>query len=221
MDPRRPERADPPDARRRLPAPEREAQILRAAVRVFARANYRAAGTAAIAGEAGISEPTIYKYFASKKDLFLRILGRTGEGILGLWRTAAAGEGDARDALRRVGERYFAAARDHREELKIQFQALAESDDPEIAERLRDNHRAYAAFLADLIERGRSEGSVRAEVDAEAAAWLLNSVGFALTLIYLVGLDREMGEARLHALIDECIEWLSAPGVPGRGEEER
>jgi AcrR family transcriptional regulator len=188
---------------------------------VFARSNYRAAGTAAIAGEAGISEPTIYKYFDSKKDLFLRILSRTGEGILGFWRAAAAGEGDARDALRRVGERYFAAARDHRGELKIQFQALAESDDPEIAAQLRDNHRAYVAFLADLIERGRREGTLRAGVDPEAAAWLLNSVGFALTLVYLVGLDREMGEARLHALIDECIEWLSASGAPAPAEEKR
>ncbi len=214
-------RAEPPPARRRLPAGEREVQILRAAIRVFARGNFRAAGTAAIAGEAGISEPTIYKYFENKKDLFLRILRRTGEGILGFWRTAAEGEGDARDALRRVGERYFAAARDNRDELKIQFQALAESDDPEIAAQLRDNHRAYVAFLASLIERGRREGTVRAEVDADAAAWLLNSVGFALTLVYLVGLDREMGEPRLHALIDECIEWLSTPGAARPGEEER
>src|SRR3990172_7853882 len=92
------ERADPAEQRRRLPAGEREVQILRAAVRVFARGNYRAAGTAAIAGEAGISEPTIYKYFENKKALFLRILRGTADGILGFWRTAAEGEGDARDA---------------------------------------------------------------------------------------------------------------------------
>jgi AcrR family transcriptional regulator len=205
---------------RRLPAQERERQILHAAIRVFARGNFRAAGTAAIAREAGISEPTIYKYFESKRELFLRLLRRTGEGILGFWRTAAEGDGDARAALRRVGTRYFAAARDHRDELKIQFQALAESDDPEIAAQLRDNHRAYVAFLAGLIERGRRDGTLRTDLDPDAAAWLLNSVGFALTLVYLVGLDREMGEARLSCLVDECISWMSAPDAARSSEEQ-
>jgi len=207
--------------RPRLPAEEREQQILRAATRVFARGNYRAAATAAIAQEAEISEPTIYRYFASKRDLFVRILRGTGEGILGFWRTAAEGDGDARAALRRVGTRYFAAARDHRDELKIQFQALAESDDPTIAAQLRDNHRAYVEFLGGLVERGRREGSLRADLDPDAAAWLLNSVGFALTLVYLVGLDREMGEARLASLIDECISWMSAPDTAKSNEERR
>lgn len=206
-------RADSP---RRLPAGEREQQILHAAIRVFARGNYRAAGTAAIAREAGISEPTIYRYFASKRDLFVRILRGTGEGILAFWRSAAQGDGDARAALRRVGTRYFVAARDHRDELKIQFQALAESDDPAIAAQLRDNHRAYVAFLAELIERGRREGTLRTDLDPDAAAWLLNSVGFALTLVYLVGLDHEMGEARLASLIEECISWMSPPGADRR-----
>jgi len=200
----------PRAARTRLSAGERELQILRAATRVFARSNYRLAGTADIALEAGISEPTIYKYFPSKKELFVRILKRIGERILEVWKQAAsAGEGDTLSALRRVGRVYVEGLRTHPEELKIQFQALAESDDPDIAHQLRQNHKAYVRFLAQLIERGRSDGVVRADVDPYGEAWLLNSIGFTLTLVRLLGFDKDVGEERVMDMIRGYTDWLA------------
>ena len=197
----------------RLSARERELQILQAATKVFARSNYRLAGTADIALEAGISEPTIYKYFASKKDLFIRILKRIGERILETWsQVAATEEGDSLSALRRLGRIYLQGLRTHPEELKIQFQALAESDDPDIARQLRENHKAYVRFLARLIERGKSEALVRADVDPYAAGWLLNSIGFTLTLVRLLDFDEDVGERRLEEMVDGYLDWLAATG---------
>ncbi len=199
----------PAPARKRLPAEERELQILRAATRVFARSNYRVAGTAEIAREAGISEPTIYKYFPSKKALFLRILGRTGERILENWnQVGRSGQADPALTLREMGRVYLKGLRRHRDELKIQFQALAESDDPEIARQLRENHKAYVEFFVRLIERGRSEGVMRAETDAYSAAWVLDSIGFTLTLVRLLGFDQQMGEQRVAEMIDGYVDWL-------------
>jgi TetR/AcrR family transcriptional regulator len=194
----------PRAARTRLSAQERELQILQAATRVFARSNYRLTGTADIALEAGISEPTIYKYFPSKKELFIRILKRIGERILEIWnRAATAEEGDTLSALRRVGRVYVEGLRTHPEELKIQFQALAESDDPDIAHQLRKNHKAYVRFLAQLIERGKSEGVLRADVNPYGEAWLLNSIGFTLTLVRLLGFDKDVGEQRVVEMIGQ------------------
>ncbi len=62
--------------RRRLPRKQREAQILDAATRVFARKGFRAATTREIAAEAGVSEGTIYNYFDSKYDLLIAISKR-------------------------------------------------------------------------------------------------------------------------------------------------
>ena len=63
-----------PSKRQRLPAEERRKQILRSAVRVFARSNYRAAKVADIAAEAGVSEALLYKFFDSKQAIFLELL---------------------------------------------------------------------------------------------------------------------------------------------------
>ena len=67
---------------RRLPASERRKQILRGAVRVFARSNYRAAKVAEIAAEAGVSEALLYKLFPSKQAIFLEILQHMSQRIV-------------------------------------------------------------------------------------------------------------------------------------------
>jgi len=52
----------------------RKAQILEAAIKVFAEKGFHRATTKDIARVAGIAEGTIYSYFASKTDLLLGIL---------------------------------------------------------------------------------------------------------------------------------------------------
>jgi len=207
-------------ARTRLSAQERELQILHAATRVFARSNYRLAGTADIALEAGISEPTIYKYFPSKKYLFIRILKRIGERILDIWNEAASTEeGDARSGLSRIGRVYMESLRTHPDDLKVQFQALAESDDPDIAHQLRENHKAYVRFLAQLIDLGKRDGVVRGDVDPYGAAWLLNSIGFTLTLVRLLGFDKDVGEQRVVDMIDGYLDWVAGATERHRNDE--
>jgi len=49
---------------------DRRAQIIDSAMRVFVEKGYNGATTAGIAREAGISEVTLFRYFASKKELF-------------------------------------------------------------------------------------------------------------------------------------------------------
>lgn len=64
---------------RALQAQERTERILDAAARVFARKGYSRATTKEIAAEAGVSEGSIYNYFASKRDLFMAMMTRLAE----------------------------------------------------------------------------------------------------------------------------------------------
>lgn len=63
-----------PAARRRLPAPERRALILRAALRTFAANGYDGAAMDEIAAAAGISKAVVYDHVASKRDLYMQLL---------------------------------------------------------------------------------------------------------------------------------------------------
>lgn len=171
---------------RRLRATDRRRSLLAAATEVFAESNYRAAGVAAIAERAGVSEAILYRHFATKLDLFCEILDRVGRRIVAIWETAIADAPDALAALRRAGEVYFANAREHPAEARLQFQALSEVAEPAVAAVLAANHRRYVEFFADLVRRGRRDGSLRADLDPPAVAWLLNGTGFAATMRGLV-----------------------------------
>lgn len=72
--------------------PEREAQILETACRVFGTSGYAATSVADVADAAGISKPLIYNYFGSKDGLYAACL-RHAAGILTgeIERTAQSG----------------------------------------------------------------------------------------------------------------------------------
>src|SRR5262249_46622928 len=55
----------------RMPAAERGKALIEAALSMFGEGSYRGTTTAEIAHEAGVSEPILYRHFASKRDLYL------------------------------------------------------------------------------------------------------------------------------------------------------
>ena len=65
-----------------VPRPEREQQIIAAAVDEFAARGYAGASMVDIAQRAGISKPLIYQYFGSKDGLYLTCLNTVAGGLL-------------------------------------------------------------------------------------------------------------------------------------------
>ncbi|MHB1341292.1 MAG: TetR/AcrR family transcriptional regulator [Coriobacteriia bacterium] len=61
--------------------PGRKGEILDAAVVVFAEKGYDAGSMREIAELVGVTEPAIYRHFASKEDLFLSVIGAVGTRI--------------------------------------------------------------------------------------------------------------------------------------------
>jgi AcrR family transcriptional regulator len=89
-----------PGSRRRLPAAERRELIERAATQVFAEHGYAGASIDAIARRSEVSPPVVYDHFASKLDLFTRLLERTRDELLAMWVEQLAG-GDATEVRMR------------------------------------------------------------------------------------------------------------------------
>jgi TetR/AcrR family transcriptional regulator len=62
----------PPSSR--LTATERRESIIRAAIKLFSERGFRGTTTRELAAACGISEPTIYQHFPSKRDLYNAII---------------------------------------------------------------------------------------------------------------------------------------------------
>jgi TetR/AcrR family transcriptional regulator len=208
--------------RRRLPADERRAQILKSAVKVFGRSNYRAATVADVASEAGISEALIYKFFPSKKAIFLEILHHMSDRIVSLWQAEQDREQDALIALRNMGTKYYSRMIEHPDELRAQFQAISEVSDEAIAERLREDHESYMRSIRRVIRRGIRQGTIRKDLDVTSVVFLFDGVGILMNVMKLLGFDRRLTAARLAALLDHLIESMRADPAPrARGPGHR
>ncbi|MFB3926539.1 MAG: TetR/AcrR family transcriptional regulator [Syntrophales bacterium] len=191
---------------KRFPAIERRKQVLRCAVRVFARSNYRAAGVADIAREAGISEAALYKYFPSKKSMFLEILERMSRRIIQLWKEAVSQKQCVPDILHNMGMTYYCRMIQHPDELKIHFQAVSEIDDPDIRERLRKDHQDYVEFIGSVLQKGIQEGSIRKDLSLEETAWLFNGFGILMNMVKLLSFDRLFNEKGIGRMLDHLID---------------
>ena len=193
---------------RRLPAGERRRRIIEVARSLFATAGYTNVGTADLAKAAGVSEPALYRYFNSKRDLFIASLASAGERLVELWQQMAAEVEDPLEILRSIALGYYDHARSRSGFMRLQFRALAESEDPEIQEALRSNFRALIRFLMDALEEGKRRGLVSQEVDSATVAWEFLSLGLALDIIYLLGLDRGVDRQRVGRWADFLVRSL-------------
>lgn len=66
---------------RRLPRAQRREQVLDAAAPTFARAGFANTGLDVIAAEAGVTKVSLYRFFASKADLYREVLHRAGHRL--------------------------------------------------------------------------------------------------------------------------------------------
>jgi len=192
----------------RLPAAERRLELIETAVRVFSEGSYRGTTTAEIARAAGVSEPILYRHFASKRDLYFAALDHVWAQARAAWEAALADEADVLAALGAMGRGHF-AVRDCKHQLsELWVQALSEAtEDPELRKYLRRHMREVHGFFADLLRRGQEEGVLHADRDIDAEAWIFLAGGILGMVGRRVGLldDTEVGRIRAARLA-----WLSA-----------
>jgi TetR/AcrR family transcriptional regulator len=186
-----------PARARRMASHARRQQILRCALRAFSRANYMRVTIADLAAEAGISEPALYRHFASKKDLFLALVRHIGDRMIETWREIARESPSPAEALRAIGTRHFVKALRNKDYTVVMFQAISEVADEDVRRTLRDVYGRYLSFIEGLLEDAKARGLVAPHVDPRVAAWHFVALGFSLNLVAAIDLDVDLLGANL------------------------
>ena len=130
-----------------------------------------------MAARIGVSEPVIFQNFGSKEALYEAVLDRAARRIRGELQAQAGQHGSAAEALAHVLSPSRAGGRHRPRAHGMLFGDTATlRADPGLTELARSAARSLASHLADLVRRGQADGSIRADTDPEAAAWMLLSV---------------------------------------------
>jgi AcrR family transcriptional regulator len=194
------------------------ASIVDAATEVFAEVGYRRGTMSEVARRVGVTEPVVFQNFGSKAAVFVAVLEQatartsaaieeraTANGSVGAWLTEFLGP---RHLSAHAGDTHAVLFAD----------AMSVASEREVTQAIRRTHRALARTIADLLARGQDEGSVRRDLDPQAAAWwllsLLASQGFrAATMPARRRLETELAEMTLRTLAPD------RPRDTNRGDE--
>jgi AcrR family transcriptional regulator len=192
----------------RLPAAERRLELVETAVRVFSEGSYRGTTTAEIAREAGVSEPTLYRHFASKRELYFAALDHVWAQAKAAWEAALEEEPNVLAALESIGRGHFGVRDCKRQLSELWVQALSEAtEDPELRKYLRRHLREVHDFFAGLLRRGQEEGVLNADRDVDAEAWNFLSGSILGMVGRRVGL---LDDAEVNRIRASRLAWLTA-----------
>ncbi len=147
---------------------ERRSELLRAAVRVFARNGYRASRVADVAEEAGVAHGLLYHYFRSKDEVLDEIFRRTWSNLAGELREIEASGAPLRDQLRRFAAVYLGSWLETPDLIRVLVREIARG--PDVGTRAGEIESVLAS-LGRMIEAGSHRGEVRTGVDARFAAF--------------------------------------------------
>jgi AcrR family transcriptional regulator len=176
----------------RLPAEERRRQILEAAIRVFARLGYAGTGTADIAREAGIGEPTIYRYFANKRELYLASIHDGAREIREHWEEIRRDAPDPMTAIQQIGVWYYGQMQRRPELLLLRSRSFTESPDDGAQTIVRDEYRSIVAFVQSLFDESRERGLLSQDADTRTLTWLFMAVGALLDVAQVLDLSDDL-----------------------------
>jgi TetR/AcrR family fatty acid metabolism transcriptional regulator len=148
-------------ARRR--SDDKRQRILQSAAKVFARKGYHGARVSEIARRADVADGTIYLYFRNKEDILVSLFD---EVMIEHLRQAR----EELDALRGAPEKLRAIARRHlgllgsNRDLAVVFQVELRQSTKFMERFTASWLQDYFTLLADIIEEGQQEGSLREDL---------------------------------------------------------
>jgi AcrR family transcriptional regulator len=189
-----------------MAAADRRRHLVETAIRLFTEGSYRGTTTAEIARAAGVSEPILYRHFASKRDLYLAALEHVWAKTREDWARKLDEAADACSAVEAIGKGHVSVRSPKLQLAELWVQALSEaSEDPELKRHLRRHMREVHDFVADLIRRGQEQGAIAAERDAASEAWIMLAGGILGMVGRRVGL---LDDKELQAIRSARLSWL-------------
>ncbi|WP_433272582.1 TetR/AcrR family transcriptional regulator [Actinosynnema sp. CS-041913] len=184
--------------RTRMSAEDRRESILVAATEVFAEVGYLRGKTSTVARRVGVSEPVVFQNFGTKAALFAAVVERAADHICRMLDRATVSTYPVSGLLRVVLDP------DHLRQVHsagavgaIFADASSVTDEPEVEAAARTATQRFAAALVGLLDRGKADGELRADLDTGAAAWWLLSLVASQRFRQATAADFEAVESRI------------------------
>jgi TetR/AcrR family transcriptional regulator, fatty acid metabolism regulator protein len=123
-----------------------------------------------IAEEAGVAHGLLYHYFSSKEQVLQTIFRENWNVLLERFRAVEASAEPAAEKLEGIAKILLRTWRNDPELVTVMVREVARA--PQLQQEV-DEVREVFLLLERVIARGQDEGTVRPEVDAKLASWIV------------------------------------------------
>jgi TetR/AcrR family transcriptional regulator, transcriptional repressor for nem operon len=158
-------------------------QVLDAALELFWRKGYDGTSMADLLEATGLHKGSLYKAFADKRAVYVAVLDRYTAGILASWHKTVVGSSSAKAAIRR----WFVGLATYDCGYKGCFAANTSVElaphDAEIARKLDLFTTTMRSNFAEMIERGKRQDEIPADIDSKATAELFVLLMFGFRVV--------------------------------------
>ena len=148
----------------------RQHQIIEAARNLIAAKGMDGVTIDAIAEEVGLTEGAIYRHFASKHQILSLLVDDIERNLLDTVESAQTEGASAVDSLEHILEAHLSDVEGHR---AVSFVVIAEAmgfDGTTLAPKVSLMFTRYLELIQAVLDRGIREGSIRPDINANAAA---------------------------------------------------
>jgi AcrR family transcriptional regulator len=193
------------NVRTRLNADVRSKMIVDVAFKAIAKGGFEGLRTREIAKLVGINSATLHHYFPTKEDLVESVANQL-EGRFRAEKTSPVERERAVDALHRQLKDAIFYYAERPEMLAVYREFVGRAPrDPMIKKLVQRLHARWQADIVEALNKGRHDGSFRADLDSKAAAGVVLSTVWGL--IAHIFTSKDDFTAGFH----ELLKWL-APG---------
>lgn len=164
--------------------PDKKKKILDTATSEFAALGYNSANINIIAEKAGVSVGSLYKYFNTKEDLYLTVVGRGINTLENVLSEVFNIEGSLVDKIERILEVIQEHSRNNPDILNV-YNGMTSQGNPDLARKLSMEMESVSAkYYRAVISDAKESNHIPEDVDEGIMALCLDNLFLSLQFSY-------------------------------------
>jgi AcrR family transcriptional regulator len=197
------------DATKRLTGAERKRQIVEVILGLVSEYGVQGVTLARIAAGAGVTQAALYMHFSSRDEMLRAAVDVLYERVADV--IASSDDPDVMVRLRNIGGFHSGLVSSGTSSfIHPLFEFLAAPPETGLREMLGEKQRQIIEGFAAIVEEGRNQGTVRADVDSQQVAWELHGVYWAEDVSHLMGLTEFVTSGRSAIMLDRLLASIAA-----------
>lgn len=170
---------------------EKRARILTSATKEFAMHGFDDANIVSIAKKAEVSVGSLYKYFNSKRDLFLTVIDFGINLLTAVLESIAVSDKDLLFKVEKIIREIQRFSRENSTLINLYNHMTVENDPLSAKTFVSEMESVTSKIYRTAIEEGKKSGEVRSDIDSAYAAFMLDNIFMSLQFAYSCNYYRE------------------------------